>query len=346
MATARCLLTYGGGRRRRLTVNVIAFCVLAAVTWAGAVSSTADAQPAGKPARVGFLASGDGVPGRAMAAFNEGLQEFGWVAGQNLVIEHRSASGQFERLPALAAELVRSNVDVIVAVPTPSAVAAKNATSTIPIVMVNAAEPVEVGLIASFARPGGNVTGVSWTTLTIIGKELELLKEAVPGVRRVAILWNPANPAHAFGIRNLRTAAGSLGVQLQLLEIRTAQQLEGAFAAMTRERADAVLVVADGMFNLLRTTLGDLAIKHRLPSMHGLTENVEAGGLMSYAPSTVAPFRRAGFFVDKILKGARPADLPVEQPTKFELVINMRTARALGVTVPQAVLLRADRIIE
>jgi putative ABC transport system substrate-binding protein len=326
-------------------VNVIGG-VLAAALCSVAMWSTAHAQPSGKPARVGFLASGQGLSGRAMAAFKEGLQEFGWVAGQNVVIEYRSADGRFERLPGLAAELVQSNVDLIVAAPTPSAAAAKNATSSIPIVMLNAAEPVEVGLIASFARPGGNVTGVSWSTLTIIGKGIELLKEMVPGVRRVAILWNPANPAHAFAIKNLRTAAGSLGVQLQLLEIRSVQQLEGAFAAMTRERADAVLVVADGMFGHHRTRLADLAVKHRLPSMHGLSENVEAGGLMSYAPSTIAAFRRAGFFVDRILKGARPGDLPVEQPATFELVINMKTARALGVTIPQAVLVRADRIIE
>jgi putative ABC transport system substrate-binding protein len=241
---------------------------------------------------------------------------------------------------------IRLKVDVIAAGPTPAAVAAKNATGKIPIVMMNAGEPIELGLIASLARPGGNVTGLSWIGLEIIGKEVELLKETVPKVRLLAILWNPGNPAHAIAIKNATAAAGSLGVQLQLLETRGPSQFDAAFAAMAKERADALLVLPDAMFGIHRARLAELEAKNRLPSMHGLTDNVEAGGLMSYAPSTVAAFRRAAVFVDKILKGAKPADLPVDQPTKFELVINLKTANALGLKIPPSVLGRADQVIE
>jgi putative tryptophan/tyrosine transport system substrate-binding protein len=226
-------------------------------------------------------------------------------------------------------------------------VAAKNTTRTIPIVMINAAEPVELGLVASLARPGGNVTGLAWSvSFEIIGKGVELLKETVPKVRRVAVLANPANSGNVLAVRDVTAAASSSGVQIQLLEARGPADFDGAFAAMAKERAGALLVVADGMFMLHRTRLADLAVKNRLPSMHGMREQVEAGGLMSYGPSLVANHRRAAVFVDKILKGGKPADLPVEQPTKFELVINLKTAKALGLTIPQALLLRADQVIE
>jgi putative ABC transport system substrate-binding protein len=225
--------------------------------------------------------------------------------------------------------------------------AAKNATGTIPIVIISAAEPVQLGLIASLARPGGNVTGLTWSVnVEIIAKGLELLKEAVPRVRRVAVLSNPANPAQAIALRDVNTAAQSLGLQLQLLEARGPGEFDGAFATMVTQRADALLVVADSMFNLHRARLAELATKFELPSMYAIRENVEAGGLMSYGPNITASYRRAAFYVDKILKGVKPADLPVEQPTKFELVINMRTAKALGLTMPRSLLMRADQVIE
>ncbi len=237
-------------------------------------------------------------------------------------------------------------MDVIVAYATPTAVAAKNATATIPVVMFGGGDPVRLGLIASLARPGGNVTGLSYSVgMEIFGKSLELLKAAAPKVRRVAVLSNPANQAHALAISNLQVAAQSLRLQLQLLEARGPDEFDGAFAAMAKEQAGAVLVVSDMLFQLHSARLADLTAKNQLPSMHGLREMVEAGGLMSYGPNVVDGIRRAAIYVDKILKGAKPADLPVDQPTKFELVINAKTAKALGLTIPQSLLLRADEII-
>lgn len=309
---------------------------------------TANAQPTGKVYRIGYLTGGSTTSAaRNVDAFREGLRELGWVEGQNIVIEYRYAEGRFDRLPDLAAELVRLKPDVIAAGPTPPVVAAKNATATIPIVMMSAGDPVAVGLVANLARPGGNVTGVSFAFgMELYGKDLELLREAIPKLHRVAILWNPANPAQALAVNNVKTAARSLGVQVQPLEARGPEQFDGAFAAMAKERADAFLVVPDSMFNSNRARLAELAAKSRLPSMYGYREHVEAGGLMSYGPSIAAGSRRAAFFVDRVLKGAKPGDLPVEQPTKFELVINLKTARALGLTIPQSLLLRADEVIE
>jgi putative ABC transport system substrate-binding protein len=316
----------------------------------GALSAplAAAAQPTGKVYRIGYLGAGSATVSQPpVEAFQEGLRELGLVEGQNIVIDYRFAEGRFDRLPDLAAELVRLRVDVIMAGPTPPAIAAKNATGTIPIVVAGVGDPVELGLIASLARPGGIVTGLSFSVgMDIFGKGLELLREAVPKFRRVAILSNPANPSHALAITNVKAAAGSLGVQLQLLEAREPNQFDGAFAAMAKERVDALLVVADGMFILHRARLANLAAKNKVPSMHGVRENVEAGGLMSYGPSTVAAWRRAAFFVDRILEGAKPADLPVEQPTKFELVINLKTAKTLGLDMPASLLARADEVIE
>jgi len=306
----------------------------------------AQAQTTGKVYRIGYLAADSRALG-FVDAFREGLRELGWVEGKNIVIEYRFAEGQYDRLPALAAELVRLRVDLIAAGPTPPAMAAKNATRTIPIVMLGAAEPVELGLIESLARPGGNITGLSWSVdLEIIAKGLELLKETVPRVHLVAVLWNPANPAHAIAMRNVKAAAGSLKVPLQLPEAREPNQFAGVFATMAKSRVDALLVVADGTFARHRARLAELAAKHRVPSLHGLREHVEAGDLMSYGPDLIVTRRRAASFVDRILKGAKPADLPVEQPTKFELVINLKTAKALGLTIPPAVLARADQVIE
>ena len=307
-----------------------------------------EAQQPGKVPRIGYFSAGS--PSSAphlLEAFRKGLRELGWVEGQNIVVDYRFAEGRFDRLPDLAAELVRLKVDIIVAVPTPAAAAAKNATETIPIVMINVGDPVGLGLIASLARPGGNVTGSSYSVgLEIIGKQLELLKETVPKVRRVAILWNPANPSHPLVVRELNVAARSLGVQLQFLEARGPNEFEGAFAAMAKERMGALLVVPDSVSFLHRTRLADLAARSHLPAAYGLRGHVDAGGLMSYGPDSADLFRRAATYVDKILKGAKPADLPVEQPTKFELVVNLKTAKALGLTIPQSVLVRADEVIQ
>ena len=281
-------------------------------------------------------------------AFRQRLRELGWVEGQNIVIDYRYAEGRVDRLPDLAAELVRLKVDLIVAsAGTQAATAAKNATETIPIVMIYVRDPVGTGLIASLARPGGNVTGVSGSAgLELFAKQLELLKETVPKIRRVAILSNPDNAYHQLAIREVNVAARSLGVQLQLLEARGPNEFDGAFAAMAKERVGALLVLSDAIFGSHRTRLADLAARSRLPAAFGVRDDVEAGGLMSYGPSFLDLFRRSAAYVDKILKGAKPADLPVEQPNKFELVINLKTAKTLGLTIPQSVLLRADQVIE
>jgi putative ABC transport system substrate-binding protein len=307
----------------------------------------AAAQPAAKVHRIGYLAMTSAIGQRFLEPFRQRLRELGWVEGRNIAIESRFAEGRVDRLPGLAAELVRLKVDVLVAGPSPPAVAAKNATETIPIVLVAVGDPVRLGLVASLARPGGNVTGLSFDVgLETFGKGLELLKETVPAVRRVAVLSNPTNPAQAIAIRDVKVAAAALGLQLQILEARGPGEFDGAFAAMTREGAGALLVLVEPLFVLHRTRLADLAARNRLPSMHGVREFVEAGGLMSYGPSLVASYRHAALFVDKILKGARPADLPVEQPTTFELVVNLKTAKALGLTIPPSVRVRADEVLE
>src|SRR5262245_5973027 len=308
----------------------------------------ADAQEAGKIPRIGFLAApsrSDRTPMRD--PFVQGLRELGWVEGKDVAIEYRYADGRADRLSELAAELVRLKVDLIFASSTTVAVAAKNATSTIPIVAPSMSNPVELGLIASVARPGGNVTGLSYSVgMEIFSKQLELLKETVPKVRRVAILSNPANSGQPAVIKSVKVAARSLGVQLQLLEARGPNEFDGAFAAMALERAGALLVMGDPVFDFHRTRLTELVAKSRLPAIYGLRTQTEAGGLMSYGVDLRDNFRRAATYVDKILKGAKPADLPIEQPTKFELVINVKTAKALGLTIPQSILVRADEIIQ
>ncbi len=305
------------------------------------------AQQRGKVPRIGFL--GGASPSAAahlVDALRQGLRDLGYVEGQNIAIEYRFAEGKAERLPDLAAELVRLKVDVIVAPNPPGALAAKNATTTIPIVMAIAGDPVGLGLVASLARPGGNVTGLSNVSVELAPKQLQLLKQAVPKVSRVAVLWNPGNKANALSFRELEVAARSLGVQLQPLEAQSPDDFDSAFAAMTRERAGALVVFPDALVLLHQRRIVDLAAKRRLPAMYALREAVDAGGLMSYSPSFTDLFRRAATYVDKILKGAKPADLPVEQPTKFEFVINLKTAKALGLTIPQSVLIRADQVIQ
>ena len=321
--------------------------VILVISLAGAPFA-ADAQEAGKIPRIGFLATPSRADRMPMSdPFVQGLRELGWVEGKDVAIEYRYADGRADRLSELAAELVRLKVHLIFASSTAAAVAAKNATSTIPIVAPSMSNPVELGLIASVAHPGGNVTGLSYSVgMEIFSKQLELLKETVPKVRRVAILSNPANPGQPSVIKNVKVAARSLGAELQLLEARDPKEFDGAFAAMARERAGALLVMGDPVFDFHRTRLVELAAKSRLPAIYGLRTQTEAGGLMSYGVDLRNNFRRAATYVDKILKGAKPADLPVEQPAKFELVINAKTAKALGLTIPQSILVRADEIIQ
>jgi putative tryptophan/tyrosine transport system substrate-binding protein len=318
---------------------------------AGALAAplaTAAAQPPEKVPRVGFLGPRTRSDDAGVTdAFLQGLRELGWVEGKTIVIEYRWAEGRPDRLPDLVTELVRRKVDVIFAGSNAVAVAAKNATGTIPIVMATGGDPVGQGLVATLARPGGNVTGLSFSVgMDIVGKWLELLKEAVPKVRRVAVLSNPANPGHAPAIENVNVAARSVGVQLQHLEARGPSEFDSAFAAMARERAEALLVLLDPFFGFRRARLSELAAKSRLPAMYGSREYPEAGGLMSYGADFRHSYRRSATYVDKILKGAKPADLPIEQPTKFELVINLNTAKVLGLTIPPSLLLRADQVIE
>ncbi|HET8575732.1 MAG TPA: ABC transporter substrate-binding protein [Methylomirabilota bacterium] len=294
--------------------------------------------------RIGFLSLYTGCPIRAdiMDPFRRGLHERGYVESQNIIIECRSAPEATNRLPALAAELVRLKVDVILALGTPSARAAKQATKTIPIVMVYAGDPVESGLVTSLARPGGNVTGLSVLTADLAPKALETLKEAAPSVSRVALLMDPTNPGQTLADRHMDAAAKILGVTLQRFDVRTAANLDAAFAAALRQRQDALLVFP--VPNVQR--IANWAIKNRLPTIAFLPQHVREGILMCYGPNQAEQYHRAGVYIDSILKGAKPSDLPVEQPTKFEMVINLKTAKALGLTIPPSVLLRADQVIE
>ena len=306
----------------------------------------AEGQQAAKIARIGYLALNLAASPHLHEAFRQGLRDLGYVEGRNVAIEYRDADGKYDRLPALAAELVALKVDLMAGA-YQATLAAKNATKTIPIIMVAVADPVRIGLIASLVRPGGNITGLALFAGTeIIGKHLELLKEAVPNLSRVAVLSNPANPMHVLRLREVEAAGRSLRVQVQILKAQGPEEFDSAFAAMTRERAGALYVVGDPMFVSHRRRLPELAAKSRLPAVYELKDYVEAGGLMVYGPSTLDIYRRAATYVDKILKGAKPGDLPVEQPTKFELVINLKTAKALGLTIPPSLLQRADQVIE
>jgi putative ABC transport system substrate-binding protein len=310
----------------------------------------AEAQQAGKVPRLGYLSALSGSDPqlqRSLDEFRQRLRELGYVEGQSLAIEYRWAEGKIERLPDLAAELVRLKVDVIVASGgLPVAQAAQGATKTIPIIMTGPADPVATGLVASLARPGGNITGLAIISHELVGKELELLREVVPKVSRVAVLWNPTNPGNTLQLRGAEAAAQVLGVRLQPLEARDPGEIDRAFAAMTKERAGALLVLLDSMLLAQRGRIADLAAKSRLPAVYGLRLHVEAGGLMSYAANQLAVAQRIVGYVDRILKGTKPADLPVEQPTKFDLVINLKTAKALGLTIPPALLQRADEVIQ
>ncbi len=324
-----------------------AFALLLGLLGFGVASRAAEAQRAGKVYRIGYLST----PTResvehGLQAFLRKLRELGWVEGQNLVIEYRWAEGNVERLPDLAAELVRLKVDVIVAPAGSAALAAKNATSSIPIVMIFPSDPVEIGLVASLSRQGATSRARPTPGPEIFGKQLQILKEAIPHASRVAILSNPADPSFALQAREVEAAARSLRIRLQQVEARGPEEFDRAFAGMARERAEALLVTGTSTFLAHRTRLAELAVNGRLPTMYSFRENVEAGGLMAYAVNMADFVGRAAVYVDKILKGAKPADLPVEQPTKFELVINLKTAKALGATIPPSVLARADEVIQ
>ena len=301
----------------------------------------AQAQRATKPYRIGILATE-----AYQTLLPQSLRELGYVEGRDVVFEIRNTEGKSERLDDFALDLVRLKVDVIVSANPAGVMSAKRATATIPIVMTNTPDPVQLGLVASLSKPGGNITGTTTLTVDVSIKQLELLKQAVPRASRVALLWNPDNPWHARTVRDLQVRSGSLGLQLQALEVRGPEAFGSAFSAMLTERAQALLVLADPMTFFHRRRLADLAIKHQLPMMGGLREYAEAGSLMSYWADSADVYRRAASYVDRILKGARPGDLPIEQPTKFEFVANVRTAKTLGITLPQSVLLRADRVIE
>ncbi len=313
----------------------------------GAVPLAAEAQQATKVPRIGYLWGNLTGSPHMTEGFRQGLRDLGYVEGRNIVIEFRDAEGKLERLPALAAELVALKVDVIVVGGTVAALAAKQATRTLPVVFVSAIDPVTDGLVTSLARPGGNVTGLSGLAPELVGKRLEQLKQAVPGVSQVAALWQPG----ALGERtekDLRkeaeVAARALGMRLQFVEARGPDDLDRAFSDMTKARAGALTVLGSTMLINERRRLVDLAAKNRLPAVYGLREYVDAGGLMCYGPNNADMSRRAATYVDKILKGAKPGDLPVEQPTKFELVINLKTAKALGLTIPPSLLQRAEVI--
>jgi len=302
----------------------------------------ADAQQAKRVYRVGILAN---VKSSATDVFQQGLRDLGHVEGQSLVIEHRYAEGKLDRLPDLAAELVRLNVDVIVSVGLTTLYAAKSVKTT-PVVMGYSGDPVEAGIVASLAQPGGNVTGMTFFAAELAGKRLELLKEAIPGVSRVSVLANPGHPGEQRELRESQVTARSLAIALQYLAVRSANDLNEAFQAISREHAHALVTFPDALTMRYRKDIAEFSSKRRLPSVAGWAEFVEAGGLMSYGPNLVESYRRVAVFVDKILKGAKPADLPVEQPMKFELVINLKTAKQIGLTIPPNVLARADRVIK
>jgi putative tryptophan/tyrosine transport system substrate-binding protein len=309
----------------------------------------AEAQQAGKVYRIGVLWNSTPntlVSQRNYAAFEQGLRERGWVDGQNTIIERRYAEGRAERLPDLAADLVRLKVDVIVAHAAPATLAAKQATTTIPIIAVAVSDPVGLGLVASLARPGGNVTGLATLFPELAAKRLALLKETLPRVSRVAVLWNAANPGNVIIWKEVQVTARTLGVTLQSREVRGTDDFERVFAAITKERPEALLTLDDPLIFQYQASIVTFAAKTRLPAMHAFRESVEVGGLMAYSVNLPDMQRRAATYVDKILKGAKPADLPVEQPTTFELAINLKTATALGLTIPQSVLGRADQVIE
>ena len=322
--------------------------IIGAIAGGIVVASLASfAQPQDKVWRIGMLETRSTVLNAAnIDAFRQGLQELGYKEGQNFEIAYRSSDGQDERFPSLASELVRLKVDLILTRGTPAALAAKSATRTIPVVMAASGDPVGSGLIASLGHPGGNVTGLSLFNLEIYAKRVELLRELIPTLTRIAGLFNMSNPVLPLQWKEVERAARSLGIQPQLIDVRRPEDLAPAFDAAVKQRAEALIVGLDGVTQGNLRLIAELAAKQRLPSIYGAKEYANLGGLITYGPSELHSYHRAATFVDKIFKGARPADLAVEQPTKFEVVINLKTAQVLGITIPQSLLLRADEVIQ
>jgi putative tryptophan/tyrosine transport system substrate-binding protein len=328
-----------------MTRRRIGFLVILTLSILARPLATDAQQPANVP-RLGLLSPfSPADTARWHEAFRQGLRDLGWVEGKNLRIEYRYAEGSSDRLPGLAADLVRLKVDIIVAAVTPDALAAKHATRTIPIVMASPGDPVASGLVESLAQPGGNITGLSQIAPELAGKRLERLNDIVPALSHVAVLWDPQDRGSTLSWHEIQRPARQLGVQLQALEVRSANDLDHAFEEATRARAGALAIMPSPVFVTNLKRLADLAARSRLPSIFHLREFVDAGGLMAYGPDRSDLFRRAATYVDKVLKGAKPADLPVEQPMKFELVINLKTAQALGLTIPPALLFQADEVL-
>ena len=325
-------------RRRKLLVGIATSSV--------AVAFGVYAQTQNKIFRIGYLATSDPTGTQNTAGFREGLRERGYVEGRNIAIEYRWVEGTLDRLPALAAEIVRLKVDLIFAWGTPAVAAAKQATSTIPIVFAGVGDPVESGFVASLARPGGNITGMSNLSRGLSGKLVEMIAQIVPGIKRLAVLRNPGNPVSPLQLKEVETAASSLRLRLQRVDFHVPEDWESAFASMSKERTAGVVFLADPTITGQLRRVAELATKYRMPSIYTNPGYAEAGGLMSYGANGPAMFRRAATYVDKILKGAKPGDLPVEQPTTFELIINGKTAKALGLKIPQSLLISANKIIE
>jgi putative tryptophan/tyrosine transport system substrate-binding protein len=302
---------------------------------------------AAKVPRVGFLGNSTlALEANLIGPFRDGLRALGYEEGRNIVIEYRWAEGKYERFPSLVAELLASHVDVLVTAGTPASLAIKKATMSVPVVMIAVGDPIGSGLVPSLADPGGNLTGLSSIAPDLEGKRLELLREIVPKLSHVGMFINSGNPFHTASLQKARTAAETVRIMLQVLDVRTSEDLDGAFAAIIKERPEALLILADRVFLHNRARIMDFATQQRLPNVNAYHELVEAGGLMSFGPSYEEMHRRAAAYVDKILKGAKPADLPIEQPTKFTLVVNLKSAKAIGVNMPPALLARADEVIE
>jgi len=324
---------------KKIAVFVFAAAILVSV-------HLADAQQTKKVPRIGFLGNSTAaLEVNLVGPFRDGLRDLGYVEGQNILIEYRWAEGKYERFPALIAELIASKVDVIVTAGTPATQAYQKARTSIPLVMVAVGDPVGTGIVTSLNRPGGNITGLTSISPELEGKRIELLREVIPKLSHIAVMWNPRNAYHATENKEVETAAAALRMKVLYLGVEAQEQIGNAFAQILKERPGALLVLADRVFLHNRALIMDFAAKHRLPGIYAYLELVEAGGLMSYGPSYADMHRRAATYVDKILKGAKPADLPVERPMKFELVVNLKAAKQIGLTIPPNVLARADRVI-
>ena len=325
---------------RRTFIGVVAGRLLA-------VPLAAEAQPAGRVYRIGFLGNSmAALEANLVGPFREGLRDLGYVEGRNVLIEYRWAEGKYDRFPALIGELLALKVAVIVTAGTPATLAVKKATTSVPLVMLAVGDPVGTGIVPSLSHPGGNITGLTAISTEMDAKRLELLREVVPSVSYIALLWNAGSPLQVLAEKQVQAAAQVLRMRVLSLGVKTEEEIKSALAVMARERSDALLVLADRLLLHHRALIMDFATRHRLPGVHAYRELVEAGGLMSFGPSYADMHKRAAYFVDRILKGAKPGDLPVERPLTFELVINLKTAKALGLTIPPSLLQRADQVIE